>query len=146
MNTAFVPTLCGYTAKTRLIQSTRASAFAGKRYAQPKNRVAGRTSSAVAVMATKAAQRASQNLPTPPGWWFASAAPVLAALSGLPTLANAGEDGSMTVQFGAYLAVFLGTLIPVAFLIILYIQSETRKAAMQAVSGNNEEEEELEFE
>jgi len=31
--------------------------------------------------------------------------------------------------------VFLGTLIPVAFLIILYIQSETRKAAMEAVSG-----------
>eukprot|EP00184_Porphyridium_aerugineum_P001213 CAMPEP_0184696400 /NCGR_PEP_ID=MMETSP0313-20130426/3711_1 /TAXON_ID=2792 /ORGANISM="Porphyridium aerugineum, Strain SAG 1380-2" /LENGTH=98 /DNA_ID=CAMNT_0027155025 /DNA_START=104 /DNA_END=400 /DNA_ORIENTATION=- len=34
----------------------------------------------------------------------------------------------MTVSFGAYLAVFLGTLIPVAFLIILFIQSEARKA------------------
>ncbi|KAF6005184.1 hypothetical protein CCYA_CCYA01G0336 [Cyanidiococcus yangmingshanensis] len=79
-------------------------------------------------------------------WSFVPAAPLFAALSGLPSLANAGEDGAMTVQFGAYLAVFLGTLIPVAFLIILYIQSETRKAAMEAVSGGSEEEEELEFE
>ncbi|GAB0492072.1 hypothetical protein MMPV_003331 [Pyropia vietnamensis] len=36
-------------------------------------------------------------------------------------------DG-MTVTFPAYLAIFLGTLIPCAFLIILYIQAESRKA------------------
>mmetsp|Transcript_1672 Transcript_1672/g.1747 ORF Transcript_1672/g.1747 Transcript_1672/m.1747 type:complete len:100 (+) Transcript_1672:51-350(+) len=36
--------------------------------------------------------------------------------------------GGMEVTFPAYLAIFLGTLIPVAFLIILFIQSEARKA------------------
>lgn len=36
-------------------------------------------------------------------------------------------DG-MTVTFPAYLAIFLGTLIPCAFLIILFIQAESRKA------------------
>mmetsp|Transcript_1157 Transcript_1157/g.1787 ORF Transcript_1157/g.1787 Transcript_1157/m.1787 type:complete len:109 (+) Transcript_1157:33-359(+) len=35
---------------------------------------------------------------------------------------------SLEVQFGAYLAVLLGTFVPVSFLIILYIQSESRKA------------------
>eukprot|EP00980_Cylindrotheca_fusiformis_P007518 scaffold1561_cov129-Cylindrotheca_fusiformis.AAC.10 len=35
---------------------------------------------------------------------------------------------SLEVQFGAYLAVLLGTFLPVLFLINLYIQSETRKA------------------
>jgi len=34
----------------------------------------------------------------------------------------------MVVQEGGYLAVLLGVLIPVAFLIILYIQSEARNA------------------
>lgn len=41
-------------------------------------------------------------------------------------------DG-MSVTFPAYLAIFLGTLIPVAFLIILYIQSESRKAGENSV-------------
>jgi photosystem II reaction center protein PsbM len=42
----------------------------------------------------------------------------------------------MHVTFPAYLAVFLGTLIPVAFLIILFIQSEARKSGEQ--SGRSE--------
>lgn len=35
---------------------------------------------------------------------------------------------SLEVQFGAYLAVLLGTFLPVLFLINLYIQTESRKA------------------
>lgn len=35
---------------------------------------------------------------------------------------------ALEVQFGAYLAVALGTLLPVLFLINLYIQTESRKA------------------
>ncbi|CAJ1909604.1 unnamed protein product [Cylindrotheca closterium] len=35
---------------------------------------------------------------------------------------------ALEVQFGAYLAVLLGTFLPVLFLINLYISSETRKA------------------
>lgn len=47
-------------------------------------------------------------------------------------------DG-MTVTFPAYLAIFLGTLIPVAFLIILYIQAESRKAGEDSVRGTSDE-------
>lgn len=47
-------------------------------------------------------------------------------------------DG-MTVTFPAYLAIFLGTLIPVAFLIILYIQAESRKAGEESVRGTSDE-------
>eukprot|EP00640_Fibrocapsa_japonica_P005953 CAMPEP_0113937726 /NCGR_PEP_ID=MMETSP1339-20121228/4281_1 /TAXON_ID=94617 /ORGANISM="Fibrocapsa japonica" /LENGTH=112 /DNA_ID=CAMNT_0000940599 /DNA_START=165 /DNA_END=503 /DNA_ORIENTATION=- /assembly_acc=CAM_ASM_000762 len=36
---------------------------------------------------------------------------------------------SLEVTFAAYLAVLLGTFVPVTFLIVLYIQSEARKAA-----------------
>ena len=35
---------------------------------------------------------------------------------------------SLEVTFAAYLAVLLGTFIPVTFLIVLYTQSESRKA------------------
>lgn len=35
---------------------------------------------------------------------------------------------ALEVQFGAYLAVLLGTFFPVLFLINLYIQTEARKA------------------
>jgi len=45
------------------------------------------------------------------------------------------EGGGMAVTFPAYLAVFLGTLFPVAFLIILFIQSEARKAGEEAGRG-----------
>ena len=38
---------------------------------------------------------------------------------------------SLEVQFGAYLAVLLGTLLPVLFLVNLYIQTETRKAGAE---------------
>ena len=44
------------------------------------------------------------------------------------SLINIAEGGGMSVTFGAYLAVLLGTLIPVAFLVILYIQAEARKS------------------
>ena len=35
---------------------------------------------------------------------------------------------ALEVQFGAYLAVLLGTLLPALFLINLFIQTESRKA------------------
>jgi photosystem II PsbM protein len=35
---------------------------------------------------------------------------------------------ALEVQFGAYLAVLLGTILPVLFLINLFIQTESRKA------------------
>lgn len=38
---------------------------------------------------------------------------------------------SMEVQFGAYLAVLLGTFLPALFLVNLYIQTETRKAGAE---------------
>ena len=38
---------------------------------------------------------------------------------------------SLQVQFGAYLAVLLGTLLPCLFLVNLYIQTETRKAGAE---------------
>mmetsp|Transcript_4833 Transcript_4833/g.4599 ORF Transcript_4833/g.4599 Transcript_4833/m.4599 type:complete len:105 (+) Transcript_4833:34-348(+) len=41
----------------------------------------------------------------------------------LPTTSLALE-----VQFGAYLAVLLGTFLPVLFLVNLYVQTESRKA------------------
>jgi photosystem II reaction center protein PsbM len=41
----------------------------------------------------------------------------------------------MRVTFPAYLAVFLGTLIPVAFLIILFIQSEARNSGERTGRG-----------
>lgn len=41
----------------------------------------------------------------------------------------------LQVTFAAYLAVLLGTFVPVAFLIILYIQSESRKAGEAAGRG-----------
>ena len=38
---------------------------------------------------------------------------------------------SLEVQFGAYLAVLLGTFLPCLFLINLYVSSETRKAGAE---------------
>jgi photosystem II PsbM protein len=51
---------------------------------------------------------------------------------GLPEVAGqallvAGEG--MEVSVAAYLAVLLGTFVPVVFLVTLYIQSESRKSA-----------------
>lgn len=46
-------------------------------------------------------------------------------------------DVSMQVQFGAYLAVLLGTLLPSLFLVNLFVQTETRKAgAEDALNGD----------
>merc|ERR1711956_182192 len=44
-------------------------------------------------------------------------------IESLPT-----ETLSLEVQFGAYLAIMLGTLLPVLFLVNLYVQTESRKA------------------
>lgn len=38
---------------------------------------------------------------------------------------------SNEVTFAAYLAVLLGTFVPVTFLIVLYTQSEARKAGLR---------------
>ncbi|CAN0033963.1 unnamed protein product [Discosporangium mesarthrocarpum] len=66
-----------------------------------------------------------------------AASPILAALTMGAPAAFADSEAltqlptqllSLEVQFGAYLAVLLGTLLPVLFLVLLYIQSESRKA------------------
>lgn len=41
---------------------------------------------------------------------------------------------SLEVTFAAYLAVLLGTFVPVTFLIVLYSQSEARKAGVKSGS------------
>lgn len=56
---------------------------------------------------------------------FVAAVPAFAAVD-FPTNTLALE-----VQFGAYLAVALGTLLPCLFLINLFIQTESRKAGRQ---------------
>jgi photosystem II PsbM protein len=45
---------------------------------------------------------------------------------------------SLQVQFGAYLAVLLGTFLPVLFLINLYTSSETRKAGAEEALNNED--------
>ena len=45
---------------------------------------------------------------------------------------------SLEVQFGAYLAVLLGTFLPVLFLVNLYISTETRKAGAEEALGGDE--------
>lgn len=54
------------------------------------------------------------------------------SLANIPAVPLAAD---MAVTFPAYLAVFLGTLIPCAFLIILYIQDASRKAGEKAGRG-----------
>uniref|UniRef100_A0A7S2VVG9 Photosystem II reaction center M protein n=1 Tax=Triparma pacifica TaxID=91992 RepID=A0A7S2VVG9_9STRA len=63
----------------------------------------------------------------------AAAAFVPAALISSPAFAGdivelPSQTLALEVQFGAYLAVLLGTFLPVLFLINLYIQTESRKA------------------
>lgn len=53
----------------------------------------------------------------------------------LATLPNLTLAEGMAVTFPAYLAIFLGTLIPCAFLVILYIQAESRKAGERTGRG-----------
>ena len=65
----------------------------------------------------------------------ALAAPAFAMDSIVDTLPSTAL--SMQVQFGAYLAVLLGTFLPVLFLVNLYVQTETRKAgAEDALNGD----------
>jgi len=47
-------------------------------------------------------------------------------VASLPT-----ETLSLEVQFGAYLAILIGTLLPVLFLVNLYTQTESRKAGAE---------------
>jgi len=56
----------------------------------------------------------------------AVAAPAFALDSVVDTLPT--NTLALEVQFGAYLAILLGTFLPVLFLINLYIQTESRKA------------------
>lgn len=69
----------------------------------------------------------------------AAAIPAVAAFTlGAPAASFAAEQAdaltqlptqllSLEVQFGAYLAVLLGTLLPTVFLVLLYTQTEARK-------------------
>lgn len=54
----------------------------------------------------------------------------------LATLPSLPLAEGMAVTFPAYLAIFLGTLIPCAFLVILYIQAESRKAGEKMGRGD----------
>jgi photosystem II PsbM protein len=47
-------------------------------------------------------------------------------------------DVSLQVQFGAYLAILLGTFLPALFLINLYTQTETRKAGREDAANGDE--------
>ena len=61
---------------------------------------------------------------------MAVAAPAFAQSDAMTSTMNL----SLEVTFAAYLAVLLGTFVPVTFLIVLYSQSEARKAG--ARDGN----------
>jgi len=58
---------------------------------------------------------------------------LVARFGGGPFIALAGVSGSSSA---AYLAVLLGTFVPVVFLVTLFIQSEARKAAESGSEGN----------
>merc|ERR1719218_88022 len=73
---------------------------------------------------TKAAFKASAAMPV-----AALAAPAFAMDSVVEALPSTSL--SLEVQFGAYLAVLLGTFLPCLFLINLYVQTETRKAGRE---------------
>lgn len=62
----------------------------------------------------------------------------LEPLATVPLPSSLMLSEGMAVTFPAYLAIFLGTLIPVAFLIILYIQAESRKAGEESVRGSDD--------
>jgi photosystem II reaction center protein PsbM len=57
---------------------------------------------------------------------FVAATPAFASVDALQSTMPL----SLEVTFAAYLAVLLGTFVPVTFLIVLYTQSEARKAGM----------------
>ncbi|MGK3734560.1 MAG: photosystem II reaction center protein PsbM [Bacillariaceae sp.] len=66
----------------------------------------------------------------------ALAAPAFAMDSIVETLPSI--DVSLQVQFGAYLAILLGTFLPALFLINLYTQTETRKAGREDAANGDE--------
>jgi photosystem II reaction center protein PsbM len=63
-----------------------------------------------------------------------AAAPAFAALPVFASVDVSSMPLSLEVTFAAYLAVLLGTFVPVTFLIVLYSQSEARKAGLQGRS------------
>lgn len=60
------------------------------------------------------------------------AAPKMVVENTIATLPLLPVSANMEVTFPAYLAIFLGVLIPCAFLIILFIQDASRKAGENA--------------
>lgn len=63
-----------------------------------------------------------------------SMAPAFAALPAFASVDVSSMNLSLEVTFAAYLAVLLGTFVPVTFLIVLYSQSEARKSGLQGKS------------
>eukprot|EP00534_Pseudo-nitzschia_fraudulenta_P004242 CAMPEP_0201115884 /NCGR_PEP_ID=MMETSP0850-20130426/303_1 /ASSEMBLY_ACC=CAM_ASM_000622 /TAXON_ID=183588 /ORGANISM="Pseudo-nitzschia fraudulenta, Strain WWA7" /LENGTH=90 /DNA_ID=CAMNT_0047379797 /DNA_START=100 /DNA_END=372 /DNA_ORIENTATION=+ len=80
---------------------------------------------------TKAAIKGAAAVPV-----AALAAPAFAMDSVVDALPSTAL--SMEVQFGAYLAVLLGTFLPCLFLVNLYIQTETRKAGAEDALNDGE--------
>lgn len=60
-----------------------------------------------------------------------SMTPAFAAMPAFASVDMSTMPLSLEVTFAAYLAVLLGTFVPVTFLIVLYSQSEARKAGLQ---------------
>eukprot|EP00527_Entomoneis_sp_CCMP2396_P003697 CAMPEP_0198137750 /NCGR_PEP_ID=MMETSP1443-20131203/1211_1 /TAXON_ID=186043 /ORGANISM="Entomoneis sp., Strain CCMP2396" /LENGTH=102 /DNA_ID=CAMNT_0043799279 /DNA_START=68 /DNA_END=376 /DNA_ORIENTATION=- len=60
---------------------------------------------------------------------FAAVAPAFAVDSIIEALPS--TTVALEVQFGAYLAITLGTLLPVLFLINLFVQTESRRAGRE---------------
>ena len=58
-------------------------------------------------------------------------APAFAAAPAFASVDVSSMPLSLEVTFAAYLAVLLGTFVPVTFLIVLYSQSEARKQGLQ---------------
>ena len=132
-------------APSAFIVSAGARPFVGR--AVPRTRTATTTRSTLWRAARRAPQlRASLVEGTATGVKQASELLASTLSLTLPSMNLSAEDGGMVVQFGAYLAIFVGLLVPVGFLIILYIQSATRDAALKEAAGPEEEEEEITFE
>mmetsp|Transcript_32056 Transcript_32056/g.54063 ORF Transcript_32056/g.54063 Transcript_32056/m.54063 type:complete len:113 (-) Transcript_32056:197-535(-) len=64
---------------------------------------------------------------------IAAMAPAMAALPAFASTdaLTSSMPLSLEVTFAAYLAVLLGTFVPVTFLIVLYSQSEARKSGLR---------------
>ncbi|GMI63011.1 hypothetical protein ScalyP_jg11226 [Parmales sp. scaly parma] len=75
---------------------------------------------------TNGAKTAAAVLATPAAIFSVAPPPAFAMNSIIEQLPT--QTVALEVQFGAYLAVLLGTFLPVLFLINLFIQTESRKA------------------